>query len=366
MEAQDNVRFMTSIEKYWDPLYRSDPPEITEHIPPLLTVLRSVYNSSTFFNTSERMSSFLSKITNQLIVASQNYLTDNHTKSIWSENMTTLVRKINECKKMQEVYRETYEKMCQEIVASGEKPLTCSPNYLFNRLDAFTIRLCKIREIMEVCLRYEILKEIPITGMEIFLEKIEIAFETISTTFYDPLAYRLEQFDKDFLQFQKEVSIAEMEMEIFVKNYLDPIPTTAQRILTLKRFQKLNLICLKLADRMVDAAELLSIEIDDIKDKYNEERGTPPLGRCVTPAIGKIAWIRSLHKKIEEPVKYFLQYDCIYKHPTMQMCVKMYNFLAPMFLSYESTVHKAWYSYVNQARSKLEVCVHIKFFFCQI
>lgn len=347
---------MTSIEKYWDPLYRCDPPEITEHLPPLLTVLRSVYNSSSFFHTSECMSSFLSKVTNQLIVASQNYLTNDHTKSIWNENMATLVRKINECKKMQEVYRETYENMYKEIKEKGEMPLTCSSNYLFNRVDLFTIRLCKIREIMEVCLRYEILKTIPITGMEQFLEKIELAFETISTTFYDPLAYRLKQFDKDFLQFQKEVSVAEMDMENFVKDYLDPIPLTAQRILTLKRFQRLNLICLKLADRMIDVANLLTIEIENIKDKYNEERGEPPLGRCLTPAIGKVMWSQSLHKKIEEPVKFLLQYDCIYQHSTMQMCVKMYNFLAPMFLSYESTTHKAWYAYVNQVRSKLQVC----------
>lgn len=355
IEARDNVRFMTSIEKYWDPLYRCEPKEIADFIPPLLAVLRSVYNSSHFFNTSERMTSFLSKITNQLIVASQNYLTDNYQKPIWSENMANLVRKISECKALQDVYRSTYYRMLREIEERGDKPLTCSANFLFNRLDKFTIRLSKIREIMEICLRYQVLKLIPISGMEQFHEKITFSFLKISNTLYDPLEYRKQNFNVDFLNFQKEISIVELEMEIFVKNYIEPVPTAVQRVLTLKRFQKLNLKCLKLSDRFVDLAGMLIGEIENVKDKYNEERGMPPIGRCVTPACGRIAWARSLFYKIDNPMKSLTQYQCINSHPNSQLCVKLYNFLAPTLLSYEATTHKAWYSYVDQVRRKLEV-----------
>lgn len=355
IEAKDNVRFMTSIEKYWDPLYRCEPREIADFIPPLLAVLRRVYNSSHFFNTSERMTSFLSKVTNQLIVASQNYLTENYQKAIWSENMTDLVRKIGECKTMQDVYRSTYFRMLREIEERGDKPLTCSTNFLFTRLDKFTIRLSKIREIMEICLRYQVLKRIPITGMEQFLEKIEFSFTKISETSYDPLEYRKNHFNHDFLHFQKEISVVELEMALFVKNYIEPIPTAAQRVLTLKRFQKLNLNCLKLSERFVDLAGMLIGEIENVKDKYNEDRGRPPIGRCVTPACGRITWARSLFYKIDTPMKSLTAYKCINNHPNSQLCVKLFNFLGHTLLSYEATTHKAWYTYVDQVRSKLEV-----------
>lgn len=346
---------MTSLEQYWEPLYRSDPPEIIESLPNLLLAIRTVYNSSRYYNTDLRMTGFLSKVVNQLILASHMCLTKKKTISIWSNGTQVLVKKIQECKKMQKAFHADYQKTLEEMIEAGETPFECSEIYLFERLNSFEKRMNKISEVMEICMRYKVLDRITISGMEKFADRIKSAFEVISNKSYDPLAHRLEEFDKDYAIYQEAIRSVELEMEKFVKIYLKDIESVEMRLLTLKRFDRLKLDCLSLERRYLDVAVMLEKEIEDIKDKYNEERGHPPIGRNVPPVIGRILWSRSLLKKIENPLNVLKAKECVITHPKAQLCVKYYNYLAPILLHYESMHHKAWFMFADEVRSRLEV-----------
>lgn len=87
--------------------------------------------------------------------------------------------------------------------------------------------------------------------------------------------------------------------------------------------------------------------------RYNFERENPPINRCVPPVIGRIMWIRSLQKKIDEPMNSLRTRKCVIEHRKAQMSVKYYNFLSEIFLHYEMQHHKAWYDYVNEIEEKL-------------
>lgn len=354
MEANDNVRFLASAEKFLEPLYRKTPVEITEYLPQFMTLVRNIFLSSTFFNTTEQAASFLSKVTNQVIVASQNYLTNNKQSIIWNESMDTLVCKINDCLSMQDAYRMSYEKIIYKLEHEDGLVLKCSKSFLFDRLLLFNDRLNKICDIMETCLRYRVLHKYKIGGMEPLIERIERAFDVISKKSYNPLFYRETPFEKDFCAFKKEIIGIEIEMETFVMDYVNEIPTVDQRILALNRFEKLHLVCLRLPDRYIDLAKLFFTEMEEIKDKYNEDRASPPIPRGVPPFVGRIMWIRFLQKRIKEPIKFIRNYECLFDNEHIIACIKFYNFLSPLFLEYEKTTHKAWYDFVNQVRTKLE------------
>jgi dynein heavy chain, axonemal len=93
-EARDNVRYMRSIQTFWEPLYRLTPPEIGENLPILLNAIRNVYQLSRFYNTSERVAGLLAKVANQIILNCQNYLTDGGRKSIWRQEREQILDKI--------------------------------------------------------------------------------------------------------------------------------------------------------------------------------------------------------------------------------------------------------------------------------
>ena len=353
--ARDNVKFMTSIERFWDPLYRCDPLEVAESLPILLQAIRSVYNSSAFYNTPLKMTGFLSKITNQVIIACQSFLTNRNSVTIWELDKNVLVRKINDCKVLKDCYRMHYKRILEEMAAANEPSFDCSDVYLFAKLESFDTRMNKIKEIMDISLRYQILDTVNIAGTERLSSRIKEAFIKMSEKTYDPLAYRQEKFDEDFNVFQTEINNVELELQKFVKKYMENLQTADIRLLTLKRFERLNLDCLCIDRRYLDVAVMLEKEIEEIKDKYNEERANPPLELNMPPAVGRIMWARSLLKKIEDPIFILKNKSCVIEHPKAQLCVKYYNYLSGVLIHYELMHHKAWYTYADKVRSKLEM-----------
>lgn len=93
-ESKDNVRYVSSMQRFWDPLYRCAPNEIIPHLSSLLLALRNVFKTSSFYNTSDCVASFLVKTTNQLTIACKKFLTNNHTVNIFRQEPEIIIEKI--------------------------------------------------------------------------------------------------------------------------------------------------------------------------------------------------------------------------------------------------------------------------------
>lgn len=66
-EAEDNVKFISSLEKYTELLYALDPPECCEIVPGLITSVSMVHNISRYYRSPHRICTLLKKVTNQMI-----------------------------------------------------------------------------------------------------------------------------------------------------------------------------------------------------------------------------------------------------------------------------------------------------------
>ncbi|NXD79638.1 DYH5 protein, partial [Halcyon senegalensis] len=72
-EAKDNVRYLYTLDKFFGPLAKASP-VMMEHVPSLMNTVCMIYCTSPYYNTSERMTSLLLKITNQMINTCKMYL----------------------------------------------------------------------------------------------------------------------------------------------------------------------------------------------------------------------------------------------------------------------------------------------------
>lgn len=92
--AKDNVEYLMSLGRFFEPLYRSDPVAMIKCLPILMKTLENVYISSKFYNTSDCMAAFLVKCTNQLIIVCRNFITENGSRSVFNYPPKTLEQKV--------------------------------------------------------------------------------------------------------------------------------------------------------------------------------------------------------------------------------------------------------------------------------
>lgn len=88
---------------------------------------------------------------------------------------------------------------------------------------------------------------------------------------------------------------------------------------------------------------MFQTEVENIRDRYNEDRSDPPLPRNVPPVAGRIFWIKQLFSRCEIPMEIFKRRPTVIANERVQKLIKMYNALVGVFLHYEMIYHKAWH-----------------------
>lgn len=88
------MKYLYSMEKYFEPFYRLDPPDLPVHLPSLLHAIRMAFTTSRYYNNTSNISALLVKVSNQIIVKCRNYLNCQSTKTIWTQPKRQVLQKI--------------------------------------------------------------------------------------------------------------------------------------------------------------------------------------------------------------------------------------------------------------------------------
>ena len=119
------------------------------------------------------------QITNQMITACKSYISCQKTETVWTQNQADVVRKLNDCIKLNEEYQRCFHKTKEKLEKMpNERPFEFSEMYIFGKFDTFTRRLKKIIEMFETISMYSHLSESKIEGtVEIFVSVSAIHME---------------------------------------------------------------------------------------------------------------------------------------------------------------------------------------------
>lgn len=63
-EAKDNVKYLSTLDKFIEPLYTGTPEDIIETLPALMNAIKMIHTISWYYNTSSKMTGLFRKITN--------------------------------------------------------------------------------------------------------------------------------------------------------------------------------------------------------------------------------------------------------------------------------------------------------------
>jgi dynein heavy chain len=108
-EAKDNVKYLSTLEKYIEPLRIGTPETVLDALPGLLNNIKMMHTIARYYNTSERMTTLFRKITNKMIWNCKQYVNgpDPNIK-LWDQDVPKLIQRLHACLALNELYQENY------------------------------------------------------------------------------------------------------------------------------------------------------------------------------------------------------------------------------------------------------------------
>ncbi|KAM8851316.1 dynein axonemal heavy chain 8-like isoform 1-T4 [Spinachia spinachia] len=361
-ETKDNVKFLNTLEEVCQPLYNSDPVTMMKSVQNVINAIRMIYSVSLYYNTSEKISALLIKVTNQMVTACRSYITNNGTFLIWDQNAEEMVKKIQECICLYEEYQSCFQKTKNQIIEKlGKRSFEVSEKQIFCKFEGFCKQLQKITQIIAVFKNFKSLEKSNIEGIEILARQFYTISLNMKKMQYDILAPRTE-FDTDFTKFMTQISHIEKQLTAFMSSCFTHIISSQQSLSLIQRFQRLKIPCLE-----TEISKLLSVilqhylsEVEFVRKLYDQKKDDPPLARKMPPVALRIDWIRHLYKKIEEPIAFIKKNSDILCRPEGQDVVKMYNETAAVFVEFECVYHKAWMDEVSKLQYVLNITLLVR------
>uniref|UniRef100_A0A8B9HQN0 Dynein, axonemal, heavy chain 5 n=1 Tax=Astyanax mexicanus TaxID=7994 RepID=A0A8B9HQN0_ASTMX len=312
-EAKDNVKYLYTLERFFDPLYNSNPVSMVEAIPGLINAIRMIHSISRYYNTSEKITSLFVKVTNQMITACKAYITNNGSATIWDQPQDVVAEKIRAAIRLNEEYQKCFHKTKQKLEQSpSERQFDFSEMYIFGKFDTFQRRLNKILTMFSTISTYSALQDSKIEG----LETMNIVV-TMKKKPYSFLDQRRTDFDQDYEEFCKQTT------------------------------ELLSIPDLGIEEKYQKAFQNYSRDIEMVSRIYTKQKMEPPIGRNLPPVAGKILWSRQLYLRIEEPMKLFQQHPNVLATPEAKRIIRNYNRVAKTLVEYEVIYHRGWMSQVS-------------------
>uniref|UniRef100_A0A8C3MSF3 Uncharacterized protein n=1 Tax=Geospiza parvula TaxID=87175 RepID=A0A8C3MSF3_GEOPR len=362
-ESKDNVRYLSTLEKVCQPLYTTDVVLMTQGIPYLVKAVQMIHRVSKYYNTSERITSLLIKVTNQMVTTCKAYITDAGLNRLWDQETPVVIGKINDCMYLLREYQKCFHEAREETYKNlGEKALEVSEVYIFGKSEAFCRRLEKIMEMIAIEQNFNALTQCAIEGIDLMAVKFKNIYHIFQKKPYDTLDPHVTEFDVDFVKFRTEVERLETQLQNFMRTCFRKILSSQNSLQLLQRFQSLNMPCLQeeTAHTISSILQHYVAELEATKKLYQTEKDDPPLARNMPPIAGKILWVRQLFRRVNEPISYFHKHSEILASPEGKAVVQSYNKLAYVLVEFEVVYHNAWMKEMSQLQYLLQSTIFVR------
>ena len=110
-EAKDNVKYLTTLEKFIEPLYEGTPETIKDTLPALMNSIKMIHTIARYYNTNDRMTDLFKKITNQMIENCRKAITAGQESEdkLWDIPPDKLIPVLRQCIDLNHAYQKQYE-----------------------------------------------------------------------------------------------------------------------------------------------------------------------------------------------------------------------------------------------------------------
>jgi len=145
LAAEDNWQFLLCLEAPCTQLHAAAPTQIPELLPHILSCVRMIWNVSRFYNTPERITMLLRKLSNEIISLCCSVVS---LEDIFAGDVPAVMGRLQECMVAAARWKELYAVTAAAVKRHSKKAWDFETSSIFAQVDAF-IQRC--RDLLEVC-----------------------------------------------------------------------------------------------------------------------------------------------------------------------------------------------------------------------
>eukprot|EP01041_Mallomonas_annulata_P002980 gene2980-5847_t len=368
-EAKDNVKYLSTLERFFEPgngpLAGKDPTAIQDALPALMNALKMIHTIARYFSTTERMTKLFMKISNQIITVCRLAINGKEMPDkIWETDLPALLEIIEKCLQLNEEYQEQYRVTKEKLMTMPKgKQFDFSETQIFGKFDLFCRRLIKLMDMFSTMLQFRTLSQQKLEGLEPLLASFDDTIRSFRNKGHDLLDFHNNRFDRDYVDFSTKMSELEAALQEFINKSFENISSIEQSLNLLKKYQAIlhreNLRS-DLDSKLTVIFHNYGLELTRVELIYEKAKQNPPIGRNMPPVAGNIAWARHLLRKIEDPMLKFQGNPAVLASKESKKIIRTYNKVARTLIAFEYLWYEAWSSSIETAKAGLQATLIIR------
>jgi len=374
-EAKDNVKYLFTLERFIEPLYKGTTTTIVDTLPALTNSIKMIHTIARYYSTNERMTALFACITDQMIMNCKASIwgiecdevcnqDSSRAEGLWEGNEQDLVRRLEACLKLSEAYQEQYRLTKKKLQSMPKgKQFDFNEMHVFGKFDLFCRRVIKLIDMFSTIDQFKSLSVNKLEGMEQLIARFHQIVKEFRGKGHDLLDYHNNKFDRDYVEFNVKISDLEGALQHFINQSFENITSIENSLGLLSTFQSIlqrETLKSDLDSKLNVIFQNYGIELEQVQQLYEKQKHDPPIPRNLPPVAGNITWSRHLLKRIEGPMKQFELNQNVLDGPGARRIIKMYNKLARTLVAFEYLWHQAWVQSIDQAKSGLQATLIIR------
>eukprot|EP00003_Mantamonas_plastica_P000098 TRINITY_DN1008_c0_g3_i1.p1 TRINITY_DN1008_c0_g3~~TRINITY_DN1008_c0_g3_i1.p1 ORF type:complete len:1912 (+),score=670.21 TRINITY_DN1008_c0_g3_i1:589-5736(+) len=334
-----------------------------EALGPMFNQIKLAYTLSRYFNTPERLTNLLTKISNQIIVNCKQFIRG-ETQSIWDEDPEVLLDSLEVCINLNDAYQDIYRVTKEKLQAQAKsRSFDLNELAIFGKMEHFVQRLERISEMIITQQQFKSLTDIRVEGLDEAVMSFFEVGKAIQRKSYDFLDFQKSLFDHDFNDFRLAISNFEDSLQEFLDESFEKITDTDQALALLEKFR--SVLTRQSLKENLDSKYMVIFrnygqDLEQIQQIYESQKKNPPLIRDAPAVAGNIAWSRHLLHRVEHPMQQFQLNQTIMESAESKKIIKLYNRLSTGLIAFETLWHMAWNESIETARHGLHATLIVR------
>lgn len=194
-----------------------------------------------------------------------------------------------------------------------------------------------------------------------FNQRVDAFKKTVNQNSKSLLEFETNIFDRDFVQFNVDVSAIETDLQGYIDKNFDSVTLVEDSLTLLRKFLsilKRESLKQSIYNKYTVIFQNYGLEINSIETQYQNQKTNPPIVRNLPTVAGSIIWARHLFHRISGPMQNFppeiTQAKDSKKH------VKAYNKIGYTIFYYEYLWQEKWAIEVERAKAGLQATLIIR------